>query len=147
MSMIGSLSFEVTDAADAEIREAIVGPLVAYNADQTGLNDYRPLVVVVRDAHDQVVGGLWGKTSYGWLFVELLFVPESMRGTGVGTRIMEQAETEAIARGCHGAWLDTFEFQARGFYEKRGYTCFGELPEYPRGSSRYFMRKELGESP
>jgi hypothetical protein len=45
------------------------------------------------------------------------------------------AEEEAAARGCHGAWLDTFEFQARGFYERLGYTCFAELGDYPVGSS------------
>jgi len=70
-------------------------------------------------------------------------VPESMRGKGLGTQIMGQAEAEARARGCHSAWLDTFEFRARGFYEGLGYSCFGELPDYPVGFSRYFMRKAL----
>jgi hypothetical protein len=53
------------------------------------------------------------------------------------------AETEAVARGCHSAWLDTFAFQARPFYERLGYTCFGELNDYPNGSARYFMKKTL----
>jgi hypothetical protein len=56
---------------------------------------------------------------------------------------MSRAESEAVARGCHGAWLDTFEFQARPFYERLGYVCFGELEDYPVGSARYFMRKLL----
>jgi GNAT superfamily N-acetyltransferase len=89
------------------------------------------------------VGGLWGRTGYDWLFVELLFVPESMRGRGVGTDLMRRAEREAAARGCHGAWLDTFEFQARGFYERLGYECFGELQRYPVGSARFFLKKGL----
>jgi len=46
---------------------------------------------------------------------------------------------------CHSAWLDTFEFQARGFYERLGYSCFGELPNYPVGFSRYFLKKTLAE--
>ena len=57
------------------------------------------------------------------------------------SEIMAMAEQEAIRRGCHGAWLDTFEFQARGFYERIGYECFGELPNYPAGFSRFFMKK------
>jgi len=76
------------------------------------------------------------------LFVELLFVPESLRGQGIGTDLIRRAESEAIARGCHSVWLDTFEFQARGFYERLGCTCFGELKQYPVGS-RYFMSKQL----
>jgi len=57
---------------------------------------------------------------------------------------MQMAEREAVARGCRGAWLDTFDFQARGFYERLGYACFGEIPEYPIGHTRFFMKKDLG---
>jgi GNAT superfamily N-acetyltransferase len=72
-----------------------------------------------------------------------LFVPETLRGQGLGRELMRRAEEEAIARGCHASWLDTFQFQARGFYERLGYTCFGELSDYPPGFSRYFMQKML----
>ena len=137
-------SVELNEQADEAVRKAIVGPLVAYNQAQAGPLDARPLVLVVRDAGGEIAGGLWGRTAYGWLFVELLAVPESLRGQGVGRELMQSAEREAIRRGCHGAWLDTFEFQARGFYEKLGYACFGELADYPVGYSRYFMKKRLG---
>lgn len=136
-------SIRFTDSADQAIRDAILGPLVAYNAQKTGGHDYRPLVLVLDDADGQAIGGLWGRTAYGWLFVELLFVPEALRSKGIGAELMSRAEREAMSRGCHGAWLDTFEFQARGFYERLGYTSFAQLPEYPPGFSRYFMKKAL----
>ena len=135
----------MTAVADESVRKAIVDPLVAYNQLKTGRNDHRPLVIAVETADREVLGGLWGRTAYDWLFVELLFVPESLRGRGVGTELMMRAETEAVARGCRSAWLDTFEFQARAFYERLGYSCFGELEDYPVGASRYFMRKRLGD--
>jgi GNAT superfamily N-acetyltransferase len=138
-----TFAIRTADATDDAVRSAIVGPLVAYNEQKTGMNDYRPLAVVVSDADNCVIGGLWGRTAYGWLFIELLFVPESLRGQGLGADLTRRAETEALARGCHSAWLDTFEFQARGFYERLGYTCFGELENYPVGFSRYFMKKAL----
>ena len=134
----------MTDVADETIRKAIADPLVAYNQAKTGRHDVRPLVLALEGDDGAVVGGLWGRTAYGWLFVELLVVPESLRGRGLGTELMTRAETEALARGCHSAWLDTFEFQARGFYERLGYTCFGELKDYPVGTARYFMSKTLG---
>ena len=90
-----------------------------------------------------MVGGLWGSTAYGWLYVQLLAVPDELRGLGFGRRLMAEAEEEALRRGCCSAWLDTFEFQARGFYERLGYTCFATLPEYPKGYSRYFLQKQL----
>jgi len=138
-----SYTLEMSDAGDDTMRRAVAAPLLIYNARHTGLNDSRPLAVVIRDDAQHIVGGLWGWTSFGWLFVELLVVPESMRGKGLGTQLMGKAEAEARSRGCHSAWLDTFEFQARGFYEGLGYGCFGELPDFPVGFSRYFMRKAL----
>ena len=141
--MVVNVSIHLSDEAQPEVRDAIVGPLVAYNTQRTGTNDHRPLVLTVRDEDGHVVGGLWGRTALGWLFVELLFVPETLRGRGVGAELMSRAESEAIVRGCHHAWLDTFEFQARGFYERLGYRCFGELNDYPTGFARYFMNKAL----
>lgn len=138
-----NITIRTTDGFDEATRSVIVGGLVGYNQARTGRTDARPLVVSIHDEQGQVIGGLWGRTAYDWLFVELLFVPEPLRRQGVGTDLMRRAEAEAAARGCHSAWLDTFEFQARGFYERLGYRCFGELANYPAGSSRYFMTRAL----
>ena len=143
---IVTFTIRTTDVPDEASRNGILGPLVAYNQSKTGRSDIQPLIIALDDPEGQVIGGLWGRTAYDWLFVELLFVPDSLRGRGVGTDLMKRAETEALARGCHSAWLDTFEFQARGFYERLGYTCFGELSDYPVGATRYFMKKALRAS-
>ena len=68
-------------------------------------------------------------------------MPEDLRGQGVGTRA--HAARRGLGRatqGLIGIWLDTFEFQARGFYEKLGFTVFGTLEDHPVGSRRYFCR-------
>ena len=137
----------LTDTADAGARQRILASLLMYNAESTGISDYRPLVILITDAQGTVIGGLWGRTALGWLATEMLFVPEGLRGQGIGSQLMAQAEREALARDCHSAWLDTFTFQARGFYERLGYRCFGELNDYPAGFSRHFMQKRLGEEP
>ncbi|GAB7540068.1 GNAT family N-acetyltransferase [Burkholderia sp. 3C] len=138
-------TYTLTDQADEAVRKRIVEPLVQYNVNASSAPaGHRPLVVALRDAGGEIVGGLWGMTGYEWLFTQLLVVPEAARGSGVGTRLMRLAEQEAVARGCHHAWLDTFSFQARPFYERLGYACFAELPDYPTGFSRYFMKKALG---
>jgi len=142
----GDLSLHPSDVADEEVRKAIAAPLIRFNESHAGPSGGRALVIQVRDAGGAIVGGLWGATAYGWLFTQLLVVPEQSRGQGLGQRLMAMAEAEAMKRGCHAAWLDTFEFQARGFYEKLGYSCFATLPDFPKGSSRYFMRKELAST-
>ena len=139
------MSFQVTltDIEDPEIDKAIAAPLIEYNNSKAGPGNGRALIITIRDASGSVTGGLSGHTSRRWLFIELFLVPEQLRGQGLGANIMRMAESEAIARDCIGAWVDTFEFQARGFYEKLGYTCFGEIKDYPPGFSRFFMKKQL----
>jgi len=139
-----AFTLHLSEVADEQVRQAIAAPLVRFNESQAGPSGSRPLVVELREADGAVVGGLWGSTAYGWLFAQLLAVPERSRGRGLGREILSLAEAEAIKRGCHAAWLDTFEFQAKAFYERMGYSCFATLPDYPKGFSRYFMRKELG---
>ena len=102
---------------------------------------WRPLAVFAR-SEGQIVAGLAGDTYCGWLFVKYLWVSENLGGRGVGRDLMAAAETRAHERGCHSAWLDTFSFQARGFYEKLGYEEFGRL-DYPPAHHRHFMRKRL----
>ena len=75
--------------------------------------------------------------------MELFFIPEDLRRDGLGASLLAQAEREARARGCHGAWLDTYSFQARGFYERQGYSVFGRIDDYPPGHCRYFLSKRL----
>lgn len=138
------LQLRLSDAGDEALRQAILQPLIDYNQSHAAPSQSRPLAISIEDPRSAaVLGGLWGHTAYGWLFTQLLVVPEAARGQGLGRRLLQMAEAEAQARGCHGAWLDTFEFQARGFYEKQGYRCFGELADYPQGGARFFMQKAL----
>lgn len=136
-------TFHLSDTTAEETRQAILAPLRAYNQSKTGPYAHHGLAIELRDEHGSIVGGLWGGSSYDWLFVQLLVVPESLRGLGIGRRLMTLAEEEALRRGCSAVWLDTFEFQARSFYERLGYVCFGQLENYPKGYARFFMQKQL----
>lgn len=132
----------VPDRPEPEHRAAILVPLGAFNA-QSGYPVDTATVAVLLDEGGRTVGGLWGQTSFGWLFVEYLAVPESMRGQDLGSALMEEAERIARDRGCGGVWLTTFSFQARAFYEKRGFEVFGELDQSPGENVRLLMRKRL----
>lgn len=132
----------VESPSDAD-REAIIAPLRAYNISRAGEPRIHPVALLLTDEDGTHVGGLWGKCAYDWLFVELLAVPEQHRGGNYGTALMEQAEKIAHANGCIGMWLDTYEFQARGFYEKLGFELFGTLDDHPIGQKRFFLRKRF----
>ena len=137
-------AIEVVRRHDPDDRAAIVDALVAFNRAQVPAEARLPLAVLIRaQADGRVIGGLWGRFTYEWLFVELLVVPEAMRGQGIGRAIVARAEAVARAEGCVGIWLDSFDFQAVGFYEALGFTACGAIEDHPPGHRRVFLHKRL----
>jgi GNAT superfamily N-acetyltransferase len=114
-----------------------------YNSAQTGVRDERRLALFVKDEAGQIVAGLSGWTYYGWLAIDLLWVREDLRGQGLGHKLINAAEEEAIFRGCTQVQLDTFDFQAPEFYRKHGYEVFGVLDGFAGNHKRYYLRKNL----
>lgn len=135
----------LTDSPTPADLAAISDALDRFNVEATGVDDRRPLAVLLHDPETgDVIGGLSGRTSLGLFFVDLFFLPKDSRGNGLGAEILRRAEDEARARGCRAAVLYTISFQAPEFYRKQGWTVFGEVPGDPPGTSRVFMTKELG---
>jgi GNAT superfamily N-acetyltransferase len=134
----------VVEGATDPGSEVILEGLRAFNAAQTG-RDARPvpLSIFVRDERGDVQGGLIGQMLWGWLYVDKFWLPDSLRGSGLGAAVLAAAEERAIERGCRWAHLQTLGFQALPFYERRGYEVFGVLEGYPPGSRRYYLRKTL----
>jgi ribosomal protein S18 acetylase RimI-like enzyme len=121
---------------------AIGDGLRDYNDSQRTKSDRAEFLVTVRDKDGRILGGAKCNTGEGMLFTQWLWIDEAARG-GTGRGVMAMAEAHAMSLGCTIAYLDTFNFQARGFYEKLGYTVFGTLP-FPRdGIVRYYMSKQL----
>jgi GNAT superfamily N-acetyltransferase len=134
----------VTDVVSPEIDRAIGGGLNNFNDALSGISDRRPLAVVVKNAASgEPVGGAIGRSSLGLLFLDLFFLPEAMRGSGLGTEVLRAFEEEGRRRGCRSAVLYTISFQAPGFYQRNGWRRFGEIPCDPPGTSRIFMTKDL----
>jgi len=138
-----AIRLELVAAPDDAVREAILAPLVAHNDAMVGPTARHPVAIVLRDAAGDIVGGLWGMTGFSWLFVQYLAVAPALKGQGHGRALMLAAEDEARRFACVGIWLDTFSFQARGFYEKLGYDVVGRIDDFPPGEARFFLRKRI----
>lgn len=141
--MNGAYTITLADSPDPADVQVVRDGLDVYNATQGAPVDWVPLALFIRDAQGTVVGGLTGGTYWGWLYVARLWIAEHLRGQDYGSRLLAEAEQEALRRGCHHAYLDTQDFQAPPFYQKHGYTVFGVLENMPIGYTRYSMQKEL----
>jgi GNAT superfamily N-acetyltransferase len=142
VNLPSGLRLDISDQpADADV-EVLPNGLEAFNESRwPGHQPWRPLAVFARD-QERIVAGLAGETYAGWLFIRYFWVSEPLRRTGMGRELIVAAEGRALERGCHSAWVDTFTFQAPGFYRKLGYAPFGEL-DYPPDFKRIFLQKRL----
>lgn len=138
------MDYELTEEADIEsIQAAVRRGIRGAAPPDVGTPDYRPLGLALRAPDGALLGGLCGATMWGWLMVDDLWVAEELRGRGLGRHLLLAAEAAAVERGCRAAWLGTFDFQARGFYERLGYTVVAELADFPAGHTYYHLRKSF----
>ena len=138
------MNFEITEEAGVgAVCEAVRQGIRAADPPDVGTRDWRPLVLALRGPDNAVTGGLYGATMWGWLMIAGLWVADHVRGRGLGRRLLLAAESAAAERGCRGAWLGTFDFQARGFYERHGYVVFAELAGFPAGHTHYHLQKSF----
>jgi GNAT superfamily N-acetyltransferase len=131
------------DKPDDSVWDVVGWGIHNYNAQQAGDTQSQQLCFVLRTSNQEIVGGLIGKTYWNWLYIDLLFVKEELRGCGYGHRLLEIAEDEARKRGATNVYLDTFSFQAPDFYKQHGYRVFGELKDFPPGHQRFFYKATL----
>ncbi|MDX1302966.1 GNAT family N-acetyltransferase [Photobacterium sp.] len=133
---------EVSDKISADDLIMIKSHLSEYN-EKFMTPDFRDLGVYARAENGELLAGLIGKTAWGYFEINFLWVSDKMRGCGVGSQLLQAAENEGIRRGCKYALVDTFSFQAKGFYVKHGYSIFGEIDDYHDGHTRYYLRKDI----
>ena len=132
----------VPESLQGQARKAILARLRSANRERIGPVDRRVLTLTLSD-EATLIGGLAAETFMGWLSVDGLWVDDAHRSRGHATALLEAAEDEARHRGATDCVLDTFSFQAPGFYLKRGYREFGRLDGFPTGHHRHYMTKSL----
>jgi GNAT superfamily N-acetyltransferase len=137
------LEISVETTADEATEKVISDGLTDFNESRAPGADWRALAIYARDEAGAVQGGLTGSSYYDWLFVKWLWVAEPFRKQGLGSRLLGRAEEVARERDVGAVYLDTFTFQAPGFYEKHGYREFGRLDDAVHGHARIWMAKRL----
>ena len=121
-----------------------IGDLIrSYNRSNREAAESEPLNIYVEDDSGELMAGLVAETFGNWLEIEYLFVKEEFRGQGIGSKLLQQAESEAKKRNCRFAFVNTYQFQAPAFYQKHGYQEVFILKDYPCTGQRHYYQKEL----
>ena len=121
-----------------------IGNLIrSYNRSKRETAESEPLNIYVEDDSGELMAGLVAETFGNWLEIEYLFVKEGLRGQGIGSQLLQQAESEAKKRNCRFAFVNTYQFQAPAFYQKHGYQEVFTLKDYPYTGQRHYYQKDL----
>lgn len=124
--------------------DSLLGNLIyAFNTEATQITDGEMLNAVLKDEKGNLSAAISGHTWGGCCEIVYLWVNEALRGSGIGSELLQAAEQEAIKRGCHQIVLSTHSFQAPLFYEKHGYQKLATIPNYPKGYEKYIYIKSL----
>lgn len=141
------MNIELTTSPAPEDARTISQGLVSFN--RAAVKELEPpedelkFSIFVRDEDGHVVGGLRALCFWNTLHIELLWLKESIRGQGLGSSMLEKAEDYARETGYGLALLESTDWQAKAFYEKRGYSVMGSLDDYPKGHTTHFLTKKL----
>lgn len=137
-----TLKYESTESPHENDLAYVRKRLRAYNRVRAGKEfPYQQIAIFARDQKGTIVGGATGEVTWGWLYVDMLWVNEDHRGNGIGSNLMARIEELAREYNVVGYHLGTTDFQALDFYLKRGYEVWGQLPDLPPGHTNYSLRK------
>ena len=141
-----SVNIQIT-SGDEPIAQRIEAQLLTDLRQHLPQTENKQFVFAATSNTDVLLGGVTASTAYGWLLIKTLWVHEEHRRSGLGSSLMQQAESAGRNAGCHAAWLDTSNPCAKQFYTRQGYTVFGELQnnalQAPASHTRWFMKKSL----
>lgn len=125
-------------------KSQVIGDLIrSYNRSKREAAESEPLNLYVEDDSGELMAGLVAETFGNWLEIEYLFVKEDLRGQGIGSKLLQQAESEAKKRNCRSVFVNTYQFQAPAFYKKHGYKEVFTLKDYPYTGQRHYYQKDL----
>jgi GNAT superfamily N-acetyltransferase len=132
------VDYDPSQADNAVVTEGII----ASNEKIIGERD-KEFSIFLKNDSGKVFGGIQAFRDTESVYIDILWVEESLQKRGYGTKLLGAAEQEAIKNGCKFSLVDTWDFQAEEFYLKNGYERIGEIKNYWHEHSKIFLRKKL----
>ena len=128
-------------------RQKILEALWAFNSSKSPYlkdkSNYYKTVDFYAEESKNLLGGALCIINYNWIYIDYLYVNEQMRGQDIGTKLINKIEQYAKENNLTGLYTETFDFQARPFYEKNGFKVIGCYENMPPNSKLWLLQKAL----
>ncbi|MEW4429618.1 GNAT family N-acetyltransferase [Paenibacillus pabuli] len=132
--------------SNAEESAYVRNQLIAFNAAHLSeelKHRYEELNFNIKNEAGDIVAGVLSTLCWNWLELDILWVDEKQRHQGYGSQLLLEIERIAREKSCDFIMLNTFSFQAPGFYKKHGYQLMTTLENAPTGHRHYYFKKDL----
>jgi len=142
------MKFQITEGNEQHIEDkmSVRSGLIAYNrrfVPEEIAKNAQEVCFFVKDEQGNVLGGIYGEHKFDYMDINIFWLDDSLRKQGYGSLIMYKMEEKARELGCKLIKLDTFSFQARGFYEKQGFVVYGQIDDVAGGHTIFYLMKRL----
>ncbi|QXE02589.1 GNAT family N-acetyltransferase [Terribacillus sp. DMT04] len=137
---------EIKQTSSEEVRNFVRDQVITYNMQQLpGEKGTKKETTefTIQDESGDITGGVTCTFYWHHLHIDFLWVEETKRHSGYGTKLLMKAEDFARKNGARLIKLDSFSFQAPHFYQKHGYSVYGKLEDHPAGHTQYYLVKRL----
>jgi len=124
-------------------KQIMVEGMLSYHASKGHPRKTEIYSILLRDKENSVKGTVIVSFLWNGMHIDSLWIDESLRNQGWGSKLMKLVEDEAVKRGCAIVYTDTFTWQAPKFYEKLGYEIYGKLEDFPEENTLYYFVKKL----
>lgn len=140
--MTAALALSIDTSPEGDDIAVIARGMREHALAQIAGDESPPFACFARDGR-VIVGGAVGRIIKGRLFVELLWVEETRRDSGLGSALLHAIEEHARERGCADALLETLSTSAARLYTSAGYRLQAEIPNYISGFAKRVFVKAL----
>lgn len=138
---------EIESDPSKEDMDVLSQGIIAFNDQEVpsleSIDHERRFHVFARDDNTNVQGGIRATCFWNTLHIELLWIAEEARGSGIGRGLIAAAEKYAREHNCINAFVETTSWQAKPFYEKNGYRHMATLNDRPKGYASHYLTKAL----
>lgn len=125
--------------------DAIEDRLDEHNSHAVGRHDARGLAFVIHDEAGEMIGVAAGYTWSGTAELKQMWIDQAYRGHGHARALLDAFIAEACSRGVRKIWVESYDFQAPGLYEKAGFKRVAEFEGWPEGHVNVVLCKTLSQ--
>lgn len=138
-----SIFLERYNTIPSDYQEILLKGISDFTFQKKGFPPLQSFSIFIKNQQQNVLGGISGVILHGSLHIDSLWVDESLRHQGWGTKLMQEAEEIGKKGRLVFITVNTMEWEGLPFYQKLGCSIEFTRDGYSENSKMFLLRKNL----